>query len=217
MAPHLPLPISNVASAPPPQNGCTPLHFAAEDGLLEIIDKLLDMNANIEAKEEKVPFSEHDIWRQSIAACACGVGPASLLLPPHRPITSHLTLSALRSPATSPLASPHPCNGRGRLHTCDPPCCTMLLCRPTTTASPPTIPHLIFIQSTTAGTQGETPLHYAVHRHQALAVKRLTKKGADVDVKSNVHARPRRAPAASPCPAQQCHAQSSCALSTNTA
>jgi ankyrin repeat protein len=41
-------------SSPPPQDGTTALHTAAKDGLLDLIDKLLDAGADIDARQELV-------------------------------------------------------------------------------------------------------------------------------------------------------------------
>jgi hypothetical protein len=66
------LPLSSSATALPPQNNETSLHFAAERGFLGIIDKLLDMGADIETKDELVHSFAANKWRLSIAACASG-------------------------------------------------------------------------------------------------------------------------------------------------
>jgi hypothetical protein len=42
-------------SGPPPQEGKTPLHIATIRGCLDVIDKLLDLDANIGAKDNEVP------------------------------------------------------------------------------------------------------------------------------------------------------------------
>jgi ankyrin repeat protein len=55
-SPESPSPFSSSASAPPPQEGFTSLHFAASRGFLGMIDKLLDMGAKIDAKDREVPI-----------------------------------------------------------------------------------------------------------------------------------------------------------------
>jgi ankyrin repeat protein len=54
--PLVPVPLSGSTSVTPPQDGRTPLHFAAERGFVGIIDKLLDMGADIDEKEHRVPI-----------------------------------------------------------------------------------------------------------------------------------------------------------------
>jgi hypothetical protein len=70
--------------APPSQNGTTPLHFAARRGLLQIIDKLLAMDVDIDIKDDWVPQSPplpHG------AAYACGTAHNMFVAICHRPIT----------------------------------------------------------------------------------------------------------------------------------
>jgi hypothetical protein len=71
----------------PPQNGNTPLHMAALHGWLDLIDKLLRMGADINAKNSmqlRLGTSVRKLQnRHSLARC-------SLPPPPHRHITAEL-------------------------------------------------------------------------------------------------------------------------------
>jgi hypothetical protein len=155
------------------------------------------------------------IWRPSFAACST----TSHLLRPHGLITA-LSPRHLRSHATFRPASARPCNALRRLpvshHVPTPP-------SPHHCVAPTILP-LIIIQSTTAVAQGCTPIFRAVGGNQTAALERLVQKGADIDAKTNVHARPRRAFAAylltqhsSTEYISNALSCTTCALSTNTA
>jgi hypothetical protein len=68
----LSLPLSSAASPPPSQDGCTPLQFAAEYGFLGIMDKLMHMGADIEAREGQVPSFVPNKWPLNISVCGWG-------------------------------------------------------------------------------------------------------------------------------------------------
>jgi ankyrin repeat protein len=52
-----PSPFQRRHSSAPPQDDTAPLHFAALEGWLDVMDKLLDKGADIEAKGIKVASS----------------------------------------------------------------------------------------------------------------------------------------------------------------
>jgi ankyrin repeat protein len=54
-------------AAPPPQDGQTSLYIAAHKGLLGLINKLLAMGVDVNAKDNRVPACSHDAARACTA------------------------------------------------------------------------------------------------------------------------------------------------------
>lgn len=104
-------------SDPPPQNGKTPLHVAATHGWLPLIDKLLAMGADVDAKDNKVspptlPPSLVALYETCSAAHSLARAAST------SPITTHSPASAYRGAFAPYIAASTP---KAQSNRCLPP------------------------------------------------------------------------------------------------